>query len=68
MMSSWNSFALCASVALGACAPAGDALLGDVAPDFSLSDENPNSTSYGELISPRDHLEKVSGWYFFHAT
>lgn len=68
MMPSWNSFALCASAALVACAPADDALLDGVAPDFALSDENPNSASFGELISPRDHLEKVSGWYFFHAT
>ena len=68
MMSSWNSFALCASAALVACAPANDVLPGGVAPDFALSDENPNSTSYEQVISPRDHLEKVSGWYFFHAT
>jgi hypothetical protein len=39
-----------------------------VFPDFSLVDENPNSASFDQEISPRDHLEKVSGWYFIHAT
>ena len=39
-----------------------------VFPDFSLVDQNPNSASFEQEISPRDHLEKVSGWYFIHAT
>jgi hypothetical protein len=39
-----------------------------VFPDFSLVDQNPNSASFDQEISPRDHLEKVSGWYFIHAT
>jgi hypothetical protein len=37
-------------------------------PDFHLMDENPNSPTFDQEISPRDHLEKVSGWYFIHAT
>jgi hypothetical protein len=40
----------------------------DVFPDFSLVDQNPNSARFEQEISPRDHLEKVSGWYFIHAT
>lgn len=36
-------------------------------PDFLLADLNPNSARYGELVSPRDYLEEVSGWYFIHA-
>ena len=35
--------------------------------DFSLEDLNPTSPRYGEAVSPRDYLQKVSGWYFLHA-
>ncbi|HNC97937.1 MAG TPA: hypothetical protein PKW90_17540, partial [Myxococcota bacterium] len=37
-------------------------------PDFALEDQNPTSVRYGEVVSPRDYLTKVSGWYFLHAT
>ncbi len=37
-------------------------------PDFHLEDINLNSSRYGEMVSPRDYLEQVSGWYFSHAT
>jgi len=37
-------------------------------PDFYLPDENPTSLTYGQPVSPRDYLRKVSGWYFGHAT
>lgn len=37
-------------------------------PDFSLTDANATSTTYEEAVSPRDHLQKVSAWYFGHAT
>ncbi len=37
-------------------------------PDFALLDENPSSPRSGEVVSPRDYLEQVSGWYFTHAT
>jgi len=40
----------------------------EVLPDFHLVDQNPNSSTFDQEISPRDHLEKVSGWYFIHAT
>lgn len=37
-------------------------------PDFALMDVNSTSSTYGQLVSPRDHLRKVSAWYFGHAT
>jgi len=39
-----------------------------VVPDFSIADVNPTSASYDQAVSPRDHLQKVSAWYFGHAT
>ena len=35
--------------------------------DFSLKDLNLTSPRFGEMVSPRDYLQKVSGWYFLHA-
>jgi hypothetical protein len=35
-----------------------------VAPDFKLVDANPNSVRYNSLVSPRDYLLQVSGYYF----
>ena len=37
-------------------------------PDFSLKDVNSTSPTFDQAVSPRDHLEKVSAWYFGHAT
>ncbi len=37
-------------------------------PDFALPDVNPTSLTSGLEVSPRDYLQKVSGWYFGHAT
>jgi len=39
-----------------------------LAPDFSLTDVNPTSASHDQSVSPRSHLEKISAWYFGHAT
>lgn len=36
--------------------------------DFSLDDVNVTSPTSGLAVSPRDYLQKVSGWYFGHAT
>ena len=36
--------------------------------EFSLQDVNPNSTTTGQNISPRDYLTRVSAWYFGSAT
>lgn len=37
-------------------------------PDFSLVDQNPNSATYQQAVSPHDYHGKVSAWYFGHAT
>jgi len=42
--------------------------LAGLAPDFSLTDVNPNSPSSGQAASPRQHLGEISAWYFGHAT
>ena len=36
--------------------------------NFSLPDENPGSATFGQLISPRDYMQQISGWYFIKAT
>jgi len=36
--------------------------------DFQLLDKNPNSPSYDAPVSPRDYLQRVSGWFFGYAT
>jgi hypothetical protein len=41
---------------------------GTPAPDFALTDVNPNSATHDSTISPRDYREKISAWYFGHAT
>lgn len=38
------------------------------ATDFSLPDVNATSPRFGAPVSPRDYLQKVSGWYFGHAS
>lgn len=37
-------------------------------PDFALEDVNDTSSTFGQSVSPRQYLEKVSGWYFTHAS
>jgi hypothetical protein len=41
---------------------------GPIVPDFTLSDVNPNSSSFNQGVSPRSYLEQVTGWYFTHST
>jgi hypothetical protein len=36
--------------------------------DFMLADVNPNSATFMTDASPRQHLARVSAWYFGHAT
>jgi hypothetical protein len=36
--------------------------------DFTLEDVNENSTSFGVEITTTDFPDKVSVWYFGHAT
>jgi hypothetical protein len=38
------------------------------APDFLVSDVNPNSTTANQDVSPRDYVGQVSGYYFGAAT
>lgn len=40
----------------------------DLANDFTLTDVNPNSATLGTMISPRNKLQRLSAWYFGHAT
>ena len=40
----------------------------EMVPDFSLADVNPTSTRFGEAVSPRDYLNRISAWYFGSAT
>lgn len=66
-------FLFCLVLALAACAPTtiepspapGD---GQPMPEFSLEDRNPSSGTYGQQISPRDHLAEVTAWYFSHVS
>ena len=37
-------------------------------PDFALTDVNPGSATHQTVVSPRQHLGRVSAWYFGHAT
>ena len=38
-------------------------------PDFELLDVNPNSTeTYNTLVSPRDKIGQVTGWYWGSST
>ena len=37
-------------------------------PDFTMTDVNATSSTFDQGVSPRDHLQKVSAWYFGHAT
>jgi len=55
-----------ATVVADASSP--DAAARAMKPDFGLLDVNPNSSTTGTLVSPRDHLGHVSAWYFGHAT
>lgn len=40
---------------------------GEVVPDFALPDVNPASPTGGQVVSPRDLIGQVSGYYFTYA-
>jgi len=40
---------------------------GDMVPDFALVDVNETSDRFDEMVSPRDYLGQVSGWYLGNA-
>ncbi|MHB8873183.1 MAG: hypothetical protein ACYC8T_05800 [Myxococcaceae bacterium] len=55
---------LFASMLLLACSPGPS---GHVS-DFRLPDVSPGSPRFGQEVSPRDYLDRVSGWYFTKTT
>ncbi|MBL9023754.1 MAG: hypothetical protein JNL21_16290 [Myxococcales bacterium] len=56
------------SVTTGAGGAPAMLAVGDLVPDFSLLDVNPASPTANQPVSPRDYLQRVSGWYFGHST
>jgi len=48
--------------------PSGNSMALVVQPEFGLEDVNTSSPRFGERVSPRDYLQKVTGWYFGWAT
>ena len=37
-------------------------------PDFTLPDMNPNSPTFGQPVTARQHVGQISAWYFGAAT
>lgn len=48
--------------------PTFERLTANPAPDFSLEDVNGTSPTFAQQVSPRDHLDRISAWYFGHST
>ena len=42
--------------------------LGTLAPEFSLPDVNPASSTFGTDVAPSHERGSASAWYFGHAT
>jgi hypothetical protein len=58
-----------------ACSPKGDSAVGvsveagsPVATSWALSDVNPTSPTFEQVVSPADLIGQVSVWYFGHST
>lgn len=51
-------------VALAPLACSGSIPDTDVVAEVALLDVNPNSATYGDAVSPRDHLGHITAWYF----
>lgn len=65
------ALALCFALAVTGCSeddPVNPGPGAGQVPNFSLKDVNATSMTFDQAVSPRDHLEKVSAWYFGHAT
>ena len=63
--------ALCFVLAAAGCKdddPVAPGSRPELAPNFALKDVNSTSATFDQAVSPRDHLKKVSAWYFGHAT
>ena len=41
---------------------------GSIVEEFSLTDVNPASDTFNQLVSPSDTTQHASAWYFGHAT
>ena len=54
-----------AALLVAGCSGGGDP---SPVPDFALQDVNPNSASYLETVSPRDHMQHATAWYFGTST
>jgi len=59
-------FRALALLALVACGRSG--VPATPVPEIALLDVNPNSSSFGEYVGPRDHADHVSAWYFGKST
>ena len=59
---------LAALFALVACSSDGGNGEPTLVPDFELLDVNPDSPTYDTLVSPRDEIGHVTGWYFGAST
>ena len=55
-------------VLLAACGGGGGPSAPVVVADFLLPDVNTTSTTFDTDVSPRDHIGRVSAWYFGSAT
>ena len=55
-------------LALAACEDDPVAPPSGLVQNFNLRDENPNSFTAGDDVSPRQHIGQISAWYFGHAT
>jgi len=74
-MNHYLAIPLLGGLILSACGVSGtqdppmiEGMKAGVESNFSLADVNESSTRFGEMVSPRDYLEKVTGWYFGRAT
>ena len=56
------------SAGCGEDSPSAPQASANAVPDFAVVDVNATSPRYDEAVSPRDYLERVSAWYFGHAT
>ena len=49
---------------LAAVLTAGTSGASELARDFKLTDQNPNSARWGKTVSPRNYMWQVSAYYF----
>jgi len=48
--------------------PMEERIVFDAVPDFGLVDVNTTSPTYESVVSPRNYMGQISGWYFGHST